>query len=120
MTGLACYGDQIVNLGATAITSISAALTRVGTGATTAVTLTLQGSPHGSRPAGAPSGSGDTASMPLLRGQSAGLGLTSAQREGLRTGSFKGLLLMGGDYAGVKGVTRADGMALSISYTRPA
>ena len=120
LTGLACYGDQVVNLGATSITSITAALTRVGTGATSPVTLTLQGSPHGSRPGGAPSGTGDTASLPLNRGQSGALTLTSAQREGLRTGAFKGLLLMGAAYAGVKGVTRADGMALAINYLRPA
>lgn len=121
MVGLATYGDQIVGLGATEITSISVMLVRVSTGTTGPVTLVVQGSPHGVRPGGAPSGSGETAQVVLARGgDSIRLALPASVCEAMRTGAVKGLVLVGGTYAGVKGVTRADGMALSVTYRRPA
>lgn len=120
LVGLATYGDQLVGLGATEITSVSVSVTRVGTGSTDPVALVVMGSPHGSRPAGAPSGAGETAQVVLTRGASGPIVLPASVREGMRTGAVKGLVLVGGAYAGAKGLTRADGMALSVSYRRPA
>lgn len=120
LIGLATYGDHVANLGALSITAATVTLVRVGTGATAPVTLTVQGSPHGSRPAGAPTYSGDTASIALSRGRSWALALPATTREGLRTGAFKALALVGAAYAGAKGITHPAGMALSLTYTRPA
>lgn len=120
LIGLATYGEQITNLGALSITAATVTLIRVGTGATAPVTLTVQGSPHGSRPTGAPTYSGATAGVALNRGQSYALPLPSTVREALRTGAAKGLCLVGGDYAGAKGVTHSAGMALFLTYTRAA
>lgn len=119
LIGLATYGEQIVGLGATEIVAATVHVQRNPSGASAAVTV--QGSPHGTPPAGAPSSSGDTASSPTLAPSgSADIALTSGMREALRTGAAKGLALVGSDYAGVYGTSRADGMALRITYRRPA
>jgi hypothetical protein len=119
LIGLATYGDQIANLGATAITAAVLTVQRNGSGGAAAVTV--QGSPNGTPPAGAPSASGDSASSAVLgatdRGQ---ITLTAGMREALRTGAAKGLALVGATYAGVFGTSRPDGMALALTYTRPA
>lgn len=119
LLGWCGYGDQIVGLGATTITSITVIVTRVGTGTTGGVALTVQGSPSGTRPAGAPGHSGETASVTLTRGATGTITLTAAMCEALRTGAAKGLCLVGGAYAGAKGVT-VGGMSARVSYTRPA
>lgn len=111
LKGLAVYGDQVVNLGAASIVSATVSLVRSnGTGVPA-----VQGSPHGTAyPAGPPSSSGATSS---------GVGavsLDSTIAEALRTGAAKGLALVGAAYVGVYGTSRADGMALNITYTRPA
>lgn len=122
LVGLATYGDQIANLGATSLTSVVLSVQRNGSGGDAAVTV--QGSPHGSPPAGAPSGAGETASSGVLAASGTGstgeIALTAAMREALRTGAAKGLVLVGATYAGVFGTSRADGMALRVSGTRPA
>lgn len=112
LTGLATYGDQVANLGALSIASISVGITVVtGSG-----TVTVQGSPSGSKPAGAPSSSGSTAS----RSGSGPLVLPTDVCEAFRTGGTKGLALVGTSYLGVRGTSLASGMALSITYTRAA
>lgn len=119
LVGLATYGDQLVGLGATAISSIALTVERNGSGGAAAVTV--QGSPHGTPPAGAPSSSGDTASSGSLAATAKGqIALTTNMREALRTGAAKGLCLVGATYAGVFGTSRGDGMALFVTYTRPA
>jgi hypothetical protein len=118
LIGFAGYGDQVVGLGATSITAATVSVTRVNTGTTSPVTLTVQGSPSGTRPGSAPTYSGDTAGVSLGRGASGTVTLTSSMREALRTGAAKGLALVGGTYAGCKGLTRADGMALRLTYTK--
>lgn len=118
LIGLATYGDQIVNLAATSIASAVLTVQRNGSGGSAAVTV--QGAPHASRPAGAPSPSGTTASSAVLSATGKGsISLDSAQREALRTGSAKSLALVGATYAGVFGTSRADGMALVITYAKP-
>lgn len=110
LVGLATYGSQIVNLRALSIQSVRVNIVRAyGSG-----TVVLQGSPHGSQPSGAPSSSGSTASG------SDNIPLPSDVREGMRTGSVRGLALVGSTYLGVAGTSSASGMSLSITYTRRA
>lgn len=110
VTGLAVYGDQVVGLGATAITDMQVAVT-IATGSGTPV---IQASGAGTPPSGAPGFGGDTVS---------GIGwvpLSAAMRTAFLAGAAKGLGLVGGDYLAVYGTGRADGMALRVTYERPA
>jgi len=119
LLGLVCYGDQFANLGATAITAVILGVQRNGSGTPAAVTV--QGAPHGTRPSGAPSSSGPTASSAVLTATGRGsIVLSADMREGLRTGAIKGLVLVGSTYAGVYGTSRADGFVARVTYTRPA
>jgi hypothetical protein len=110
LTGLAWYGDQVVNLQALEITAVSVA-TPLATGSGNVV---LQGAPHASRPAGAPAPAGDTVSG------GTSVTLTAAMREALRTGSIKSLATVGANYRGTYGAAHPSGLSLSITYTRPA
>lgn len=114
LTGLATYGDQIVNLGATSIERIEVAVRSVGL-ASGSPPVTVQGSPHGAPPGGAPSSSGDTAS-----GMGGLVNLPPSTREAMRTGAVKGLALVGGPYSAAAGAGSGDGMALTVTYTRPS
>lgn len=113
LTGLATYGDQLVNLGATSIDAIEVALIPVGLSGASGP-ATVQGSPQGEPPGGAPVGAGDTASGDGL------VALPASIREGMRTGSVRGLALVGGNYWAVAGAGNGDGMVLVVTYTRPA
>lgn len=124
MTGLAVYGDRIVNLGATEILSIGASVYRADTADTVAKVAVLQPSTNGAFPGGAPTvAPAATASSPgLVPGGGAVVMLPSAVLEGFRTGLFKGIATVGGAYLGVSGTPdrapiHADGMALTIQYT---
>lgn len=118
MTGLATYGDQIVGLGATSIEKMFVSVYRGDSSTSAGKAATLQPSPHGSQPGGAPSASGATVTGPSLApGQSAQVELPSSVYDGFRTGAYKGLATVGGDYAGFLGTSRADGMALVVQYT---
>lgn len=120
LTGLACFGDQIVNLGAIAIQKATLSVRRNGSG-TGAVPLTVQGSPNGSRPGGAPSGSGSTASTGGVATNAwASVDLPADVCEALRTGGAKGLIAVGGSYAGFGGTTTPGSFTLAIQYTRNA
>lgn len=114
MTGLAVYGSQLVNLGAISITRVRVRLNSVGL-ASGSPAVTVQGSPHGSKPAGAPSSSGATAS-----GMNDWVDLPSSVREAMRTGAVRGLATVGGSYSAVAGAGNGSGMALQVTYTRNA
>lgn len=114
MVGLAVYGDQVVNLGASSISAVEVAIRSVGL-ASGSPAVTVQGSPHGSQPAGAPTSSGATAS-----GMDAWVSLPGAVAEAMRTGATKGLALVGGTYSACAGAGTGDGMTLHVVYTRPA
>ncbi len=114
LKGLATYGDQLVNLGATSIDDVQVAIRNVGL-ASGSPAVTVQGSPHGTQPAGAPSSSGDTAT-----GMDAWVPLPATVREAMRTGAVKGLALVGLTYSACAGAGNGDGMALAVTYTRPA
>lgn len=119
LVGLACYGDQIVNLAAIEIQKATLTAFRNSSGVGGA--LTVQGSPHGSRPAGAPSSSGTTVTAPVVgSGEAAMVELPSDVREALRTGAAKGLAAVGAAYAGFGGTTKPGSFTLTIQYTRNA
>lgn len=110
LVGLATYGNQIVALGAVSISAI-VATTPLATGGGT---VTLQGAPHAFQPGGAPTPAGSTASG------DGNVTLPADIREALRTGAAKSLATVGGNYRATYGTSRADGLALRITYRRPA
>jgi hypothetical protein len=118
LIGFAGYGNQIVNLAATSIQSITMRVYKDPDG--NSATCVVRGSPSGSGPAGAPSSSGDTASVGVASGSWATMAFTSNMCEGFRTGSYKGLCAIGGDYAGFGGTSRPGSFAMTIHYTRKA
>lgn len=119
MSGLAVYGDQIVNLAAVAITKMTVTLMRVPTGSGGGTgPAVLQASPHGeSTPGGGPAGSGPSASAGIGRGATVDLELPSSMFAGFRTGASKGLALTGTDYLNLYGADRAGAMVLTVQYT---
>lgn len=123
MTGLVVYGDQIAALGAASIDRMQVAVYRADSSSSGGKVAVLQPSPHGSQPAGAPSGAGATAASPaLVSGQGAYVDLPSSAFEAFRNGSYKGLVTAGSDYAGFSGTpdrapVHADGMAMVVQYT---
>lgn len=120
LTGLACYGDQVLNLGAISITRITLNVSRNGSGSGP-VALTVQGSPNGTRPAGAPTSSGTTASTGAVALNGSGsVDLPSDVRENFRTGAVKALAAVGGSYAGFGGTATPGSFTLTIQYTRNA
>lgn len=120
LVGLACYGDQIVNLAALSIVKATLTVKRNGSGSGP-VALTVQGSPHGTRPAGAPSSSGTTVSTPPIPlNESAAVDLPADVCEALRSGAAKGLAAVGGAYAGFGGTLTPGSFVLTIQYTRNA
>lgn len=123
MVGLAGYGDQILALGALAITRMQTTVYRADSSSSAAKVPVLQPSPHGGNPGGAPTISPAAAATGPALGINAGaqIDLPAAVFEGFRTGAFKGLAMVGADYAGFSGTpdrapVHADGMALVVDY----
>jgi hypothetical protein len=110
LTGIAVYGDQILNLGATSITAMT-----VGSTIATPDTGSpqFQGTAAGTLPGTAPTGTGGTAS-----GTGAVDLVASGIAAAMLAGTVKGLVLVGGTYLGIYGAANS-GMALNITYTRP-
>lgn len=119
LTGLAVYGDQIVNLGAVSILSIVVHLYRIDTSyAHLSRAPVVQPSPAGSQPPGAPPVTGATAAgAALFPGQATDIALPGSVLDGFRTGAYKGLATVGGAYGGFAGTSRGDGMLLTVQYT---
>lgn len=111
--GLATYGDQVANLGATSILDIRVRTRGVGLSGASGPAV-VQGSPHGSRPDGAPASSGDTATE--VGGWAS---LSGPTREAFRVGTMKGLALVGANYWATAGAGNGDGMALDVLFDRP-
>lgn len=122
LRGLATYGNQITGLGALSIEQIRVTLLSNGAGYNASNVYVVQGSTNGTPPAGAPTASGNTHSSGSIArvGGSGSVLLDATTRESFRTGALKGLVVVGTDYAGLFGTSRADGMALAITYTRAA
>lgn len=123
MRGLAVYGDQIKNLNAVSIDSISVAVYRADSSSSGGRVPVLQpavdGWPSNAAPtlAPAPAASGPA----LASGDGAQVMLPAAVLDGFRTGAYRGLVTVGSDYAGFNGTpdrapVRADGMALTVIY----
>lgn len=110
LTGLATYGDQVVGLGAASISSVVVA-TPLATGSGA---IGLRGTPAGAKPAGAPAPAGSTATGTDT------VALPPDMCEALRTGAAKSLASVGAAYRGTYGTSRADGMALTVTYKRPS
>lgn len=117
MTGLATYGDQIVNLGASSIESASVLVYRADTSVSTGVAPTLQPSTNGSQPGGAPTVAGATATGPSLTPEAgAWVDLPSGVLAGFLAGTYKGVALVGSGYGGFYGTAKGDGMLLKLQY----
>lgn len=117
--GLATYGNQVVNLGATAISKIEVRLRGAGLRLASYPSIQVQGSPHGSKPGGSPSSSGDTASGSPGKSGAVWVALPSSVRANFLDGDVKGLCLTGSGYNAVRGTSSGDGMALRVTFTRP-
>jgi len=115
--GWSGYGDQVTNLHATAITRMWLDVIRADASDSAARALTVQGSPDGVRPGGAPAGAGDTASTgPLPQGASQRIELPASMYDAWRTGGVRGLRTVGGDYMAAAGTNRGGAMTLTIQY----
>ena len=118
LLGFAGYGDQIANLGAVSIEEITMRARKNDTNGISAA-LVVQGSPQGTQPAGAPSGSGDTAATGSISpGGWGDLAFTANMREAFRTGAAKGLVAVGSQYGGFGGTGTAGSFVLQIRYTK--
>lgn len=115
MKGLATYGNKLLELGADEITQVEVTLRGVGMNSDLP-SIVVQGSPHGSKPGGAPSSSGATASGQTGSTSATKVRLPESVREAFRTGAVKGLAIVGSGYGGVRGTSAADGMALRVTY----
>lgn len=121
MTGLALYGNQIVNLGATAITAMKLTLRDAGLALGTRPAMTFRASTT-TAASGAPVADGPTmTAAALAKGAVGELAIDSSLFEGFRTGTYKALCTAGtgAEYNAVRGTSDADGMVLTITYTRP-
>lgn len=117
MIGWAGYGDQVMNLQAQAVTKMWVDVIRADSSSSAGKAAVLQGTPSGTRPGGAPSGLGASAStVPLAPGVGTRVELPSSEYEAWRTGVLKGLITVGGDYAGFYGTARGDAMVLTVQY----
>lgn len=117
LVGWAGYGDQVVNLAASRITAMWVDVKRADTTGTGPRAVVLQGSPHGVRTPGEPDGNGDIAgSGPLALNQSERILLPGSTYEGWRTGGYKGLRTVGGDYFSGYGAGHPGAMVLTVQY----
>jgi len=120
LQGFAGYGNQIVNLGAISIISITMQARKNDTNGLSAA-LTVQGSPSGTQPGGAPSSSGDTASTgSIAPGAWGGLTFTGPMCAAFLSGAAKGLCAVGSQYGGFGGTSTPGSFVLQITYTKHA
>lgn len=119
LQGFAGYGNQVANLRALSIESITLRVRKNSDG--NASNLVVRTSALGSRPAGAPSSFGDSASSGTIpSGQWGTVAFTAAMREAFRTGAAKGLAAIGSQYGGFGGTARPGSFLLQIRYTKNA
>lgn len=117
LTGFVGYGSQVANLGATQILSITTSAYKNADGATAA--LIVQGTATGTRPGGAPSSSGDTATTGAVPSGGTGkLAFTANMCEAFRTGAAEGLAAIGSQYGGFAGFGVPPSFVLNITYTK--
>ncbi|GAB6857348.1 hypothetical protein [Microbacterium xylanilyticum] len=119
LLGWAGYGDQIVNLGAVAISSILLTARKNDVNGLSAA-LTVQGTASGGRPGGAPAGAayGTASTAAIGPGNWGTVNLPAALNEAFRTGAVKGLIAVGSDYGGFGGTATPGSFVLTITYTK--
>lgn len=120
LTGLATYGQQIVALNATAITSMTLTLKGASLSEASYPTITVQGATNGYKPAGAPTTAGSTFNGSPGRSGTDTVTINSTVREAFRVGTYKGIALVGASYGAVRGTATAGAMTLTITYTKAA
>jgi len=119
LIGLAVYGTQVRDLGALSIERIRVVLHGASLVEASYPQIDVRGSAQGTAaPSGGPVATGDTVTGYPGKSGVYKTSLTATQREDLRTGALRGLVLTGTGYAAVLGTDTADGMALLIDYTR--
>lgn len=110
LDGIAVYGTQLKSLGASSIDAITLHVPLLtGSG-----TVQVQGTTQSSLGSSFTTPTGATASG------TGTISLGATLRDNLRTGVSKGLVLVGGSYLAVAGKASANGMAMTVTYTRTA
>lgn len=122
LSGLACYGDQIVNLGADSITRGVLTLVSNGHGASSSWSAAIMGATHSSLPAVAPTLAATTSSVTVpgygYDGSVVTVSLDATTLENLRDGTWKSLGLgTSGTYGGTRGTRDSRGWVLALDYT---
>lgn len=121
MTGLATYGNHFTDLGALSIDKVLVTARGANQSSADYPTVVFQCATDGSQPAGAPTTTGaDTASADPGRAGVDQATLTAGMCEALRTGTARGLALVGPGYAAIRGTSAPDGCACDVYYTTPA
>jgi hypothetical protein len=122
MIGLALYGDLIKNLGATSIQSITIALRDASLALSSRPAMEFQAATNADT-SGSPARTGAVMTAAALgKGEAGSLAVDASLLEGFRTGTYKALATHGagtGEYNAVRGTSDADGMVLTVNYTRP-
>lgn len=119
LRGLAWYGDQVTALGASTITKATLTVVSNGSPGDGAWTATIQGCASGSRPAGAPTFTGDTftVSVPSAAGGRVTVAIPSSVREAMRTGAVRSLGLVGSPYGGTTSTPPSWSIAFDYEVT---
>ena len=121
--GLALYGDHIKNLGAIAITAMVLTIRDAALGITSRPAMEIRAATNTDTSA-APAFTGVTMTAPALAsGQVSTLNIDASLFDSFRTGAIKALATVGvgtSKYNALRGTSAADGMALTITYTRAA
>lgn len=119
--GLALYGDQIANLNAIAITAMELTLRDGGWPGSPRPGMQIRAATNVDA-SGAPSPTGVTMTGPTLaKGAVGTLPIDASLLNDFRTGALKALATVGvgtSKYQLVRGTSDADGMALTVHYTR--
>ncbi|MCB2412460.1 hypothetical protein LGT39_06300 [Demequina sp. TTPB684] len=120
--GLALYGNQIKDLGAVSIESIALTLRDASLSLGSRPAMVVRAATNTNASA-APAATGATMNpAALAKGAVTTLALDGSLLESFRTGALQALATVGvgsSAYNAVRGTSDADGMALTVNYTRP-
>lgn len=119
--GLALYGNQIRDLNAIAITAMELTLRDASMAIPSRPTMDVRAATN-TDASGAPAPTGVTMTGPALGvGAVGSLAIDASLLASFRTGALQALATVGvgtGEYNAVRGTSDADGMALTVNYTR--
>lgn len=122
LSGIACYGDQIANLGLDSITRARLTLVSNGAGYSASWSAAIKGATHSSLPATAPTLAATSSSVTVpgygYDGSVVTLDLDATTCENLRDGTWPSLGLgTTGTYGGTRGTRDSRGWVLTIDGT---